>query len=224
MSLATQTNFRFANPFGSAGQTLSFKNNVQSIDHKQLLMLATALLATTLILEPTSKAATEYKVADNAEHSSLAEATIPASQGEASSAMSESLATSAASEVTLLAINSDATRSAITERIEQFGLESFVSVKQAESSGKAEISLRLDLLFGEGESTLSRSGKQALTQLFSWLNSAQTLIINLVARPNTSAEYLRAVTLEELNQSRASAIKTELNAVANQVSVQLILE
>ena len=224
MSLATQTNFRFANPFGSVGQTLSFKNNVQSIDHKQLLMLATALLATTLILEPTSKAAKEYKVADNAEHSSLAEATIPASQGEASSAMSESLATSAASEVTLLAINSDATRSAITERIEQFGLESFVSVKQAESSGKAEISLRLDLLFGEGESTLSRSGKQALTQLFSWLNSAQTLIINLVARPNTSAEYLRAVTLEELNQSRASAIKTELNAVANQVSVQLILE
>lgn len=224
MPLATQTNFRFANPFGGAGQILSFKNNDQAVDHKPLLMLATALLATTLILEPAIDAATEYKVADQAKHSSLAEATIPASQVEASSAIPESLAPSAASEVALLAINSDATRSAITERIEQFGLESFVSVKQAESSGKAEISLRLDLLFGEGESTLSRSGKQALTQLFSRLNSAQTLIINLVARPNTSAEYLRAVTLEELNQSRASAIKTELNAVANQVSVQLILE
>lgn len=224
MSLATQTNFRVANAIGGAGQSFSFKSNDQTIDHKPSLMLAAALLATTLMLEPASDAATEYTVADQATHSSLAEATIPASQGEASSAMPEPLATSAASEVTLLAINSDATRSAITERIEQFGLESFVSVKQAESSDKAEISLRLDLLFGEGESTLSRSGKQALTQLFSRLNSAQELIINLAARPNTSAEYLRAVTLEELNQSRASAIKTELSAVADQVSVQLILE
>lgn len=200
MSIATLSKARFTNTL--VNDSAGLRHSTAKADQKPLVILAIALLTFALLGHQESIVPEQAAVNQTSTR-------VSASAPEANINTKPSTPL----------LSPAGTVEILKERIHQFSLSNFVSVQSVENSDKHALSLRLDLLFGEGESKLSRSGKQALAQLLSDLNSAQAIKINLAARPNTTAEYLHGVSAEMLLQERIKSVERESKAHGANVQV-----